>query len=141
VTYVKAALYVIAFAIGFYFGGLRSKTALETVETAQSENTAKAVLAQKAALDAEEARLNGVIAKYEATPIDPIAVGLAGRVLQYARVADCPVPKAASITSGTGDTAAQSSGDASLIRLSQAVLDACAQDAAQLTALQQAWPQ
>jgi hypothetical protein len=141
VIYVKIIVCLILFGMGFYFGGLSPKTKLEALQAAQAENTAKAVLAQKAASDAEEARLNGVIAKYEATPIDPIAVGLAGRVLQYARVADCPVSKTAAAASGTGNPAAGTASDPSFVGLAQAAVLACDHDAHQVTALQQAWPQ
>jgi hypothetical protein len=138
--YVKIIVILGLFALGYYFGGLRSKAALEGLQAAQSSNTAKAVLAQKSASDAEETRLNGVIAKYEATPIDPVVTGLASGVYHYARIADCPVSKTSPLTSGTGNPAAGTASDPSFVGLAQAVLNACDHDAHQVIALQQAWP-
>jgi len=140
VTWLKLAGAAALLIWAYHLGGDASQAKLEALEALQSSNTAKAVLAQKAASDAEEARLNSVIAKYEATPIDPVAIGLAGRVLQYARLTECPVSQTATTAGGTGNTPTKPPGDPELERLSQAAIDACDHDAHQVIALQQAWP-
>lgn len=143
-TYVKIgavlALLGAVAAGGYHFGGMASKTALEGFQAEQSANTAKAVLAERAAGAAELARVNAILKGYQDASIDPIALSVGSRVLEYARVADCPVPGAGGHPSGTPSASPVTS---SASEVGQALTDlavACSQDAAELTALQAAWP-
>lgn len=142
-TYVKIggiALLVLAlFFGGFYLGGLKSKVTLEHSLSQQSATVAAALQAQQKISDAEETRLNGIIAKYEQTPIDPIALTLGASLHKYT-LSECPVSGPAANSSGTGSTPAVTASDGSVERATDAVFKACAQDAAELAAIQQAWP-
>lgn len=144
ITYLKLggilALVAGLFGGGFYLGGLRSEAALEAFQSAQSANTAKAVLAERASGAAELARVNLLLKGYQDAPIDPIDVGLAHRVYVYASAADCPVSGAGAHPAGAVSPSPQPSSDPGFVGLAQSVIDACAQDAAELTAIQQAWP-
>lgn len=142
--YAKAAallvLVLLLFGGGYRLGGMASKTTLEGFEAAQAENTAKAVLAERASTAAELARVNAILKGYTDAPIDPVSVGLAHRVYVYAHAADCPVSGASPNPAATGSASPQPRGDPSFVGLAQRVIDACSQDAAELTALQEAWP-
>lgn len=143
-TYIKigAAVVVLGVVSGasFHFGGMASKTALEGFKAEQSANTAKAVLAERASAAAELSRVNAILKGYQDAPIDPIALSVGSRVLEYARIADCPVPAARSDSGGVASTGKVPIGPS---EVGQALTDlavACSQDAAELTALQAAWP-
>ncbi len=128
------------FGLGYRFGGSSARTALARFQAAQAMNTAKAVLAERAADTAETARVNAILKGYEDAPIDPVALTLGNRVLEYARVADCPVPKAGGNTGGTPSPSPVAVGPSAVGRALDALTEACAEDAAELTALQAAWP-
>lgn len=142
--YAKLGALIAAIALifwaGWHLGSSNAKTALAGFKAAQAENTAKAVLAERASAAAELARVNTILKGYEDAPINPIDAGLAHRVYVYAHTADCAVPTAGANTPAAGSTSPQPSRDPSFVGLAQRVIDACAQDAAELTALQQAWP-
>ena len=124
----------------FHQGGLSSTGKLEALQAAQAEGVAKAVLAERAQGAAELARVNAVLKEYENAPIDPIAIGLAQRVYQYARVASCPVSKTSTDTPGTVQPSPQPPDPQSVERALDAHIQACSADAAQLNALIEAWP-
>ncbi len=144
ITYLKvgaiAALVAAIFMAGWHLGGDSARTALAGFQAAQAEDTAKAVLAERASAAAESARLQTILKGYEDAPIDPVALTLGSRVLQYARVADCPVPKAGADPRGARSPAPLPVGPSGVGRALDALTEACAQDAAELTALQAAWP-
>jgi len=138
--YVKIIAALIVCGIAFYLGGLRYKAQLESLEASQAENTARAVLAERASAQTELNRVNQVVAKYEAQPIDPIALNVGSRVLEYTRIASCPVPKTATNPSGTGNAPQESPDTSAIERTLTAYSEACSQDANQLAALIAAWP-
>jgi hypothetical protein len=125
---------------GYHFGSLSSKSKLEAVLAAQAENTAKAVLAERAAQETEQKRLQEVLAKYEQTPLDPIVAPLARRVFLYARASECPVPPNGTHSAAVIDPGPQPREDSAIERATSEVFEACARDAAQLNALIDAWP-
>lgn len=134
------ALLAAVAAVAYHFGGMSAETALADFREAQSANTAKAVLAERASAAAELARVNAILKGYQDAPIDPIALSVGSRVLEYARVAACPVP-AAGINPGA--TPSPSPVPISSSEVGQALTDlavACSQDAEQLNALIAAWP-
>jgi hypothetical protein len=143
-VYIKVGAVVTLLAVvagaGYHFGGMASKTKLEGFQQAQSANTAKAVLAERASAAVELARVNAILKEYQDAPIDPATVSLGSRVLEYARVAECPVSSASPHPAGIVSTAAQSSGLGPIEQATQAVFDACAADAKELAALQSVWP-
>lgn len=137
---IAVAVIGVVSAASFHFGGMASKTALEGFQAEQSANTAKAVLAERAAGAAELARVNAILKGYQDAPIDPIVLSTGNRVLEYARVADCPMPSASGNPGGTASAGKVPIGPS---QVGQALTDlavACSQDAAELTALQAAWP-
>lgn len=134
------ALIVGLFMAGYHFGGLSSKAAIEGFQASQAENTAKAVLAERVSAATELARVNTIIKGYQDAPINPATVSLGSRVLQYARVADCPLSVPSANTASPGSASPQPRGDGRVEQAVTAVFEACAQDAAELTALQAVWP-
>ncbi len=144
ITYLKvgalAALLAAIFMAGWHLGGDSARTALASLQAAQAEDTAKAVLAERASAAAESARLQAILKRYDDAPIDPIALHVGDRVLEYARVAQCPVPKAGADPRGAASAAPVAFGASQVGRALDALTEACAQDAAELTALQAAWP-
>ena len=128
------------FGSGFYFGGLRSKTALEGFQAAQAQLTAKAVLAERTAGATELARVNAILKGYEDEALNPVVVGLAQRVLINACPASSPMSGSGGNPSSAVSAPPQPRGDPEAQRLLQGVFDACEADAAELTALQAAWP-
>jgi hypothetical protein len=125
---------------GFYLGTLRGKSELTSLEASQAQNTAKAVLAERASAQTELDRINQVVAKYEAQPIDPIALDIGTRVFKYANTASCPVPKATADPGRAGDIPALAPGALGIEQALDAYIEACSRDAEQLGALIQAWP-
>lgn len=132
-----AAAFLAWSVLCFHQGGMSSTARLEALQTAQSQLTAKAVLAERASAEAESVRLNKVISDYESTPIDPVSVGVAHRVLIYAHTPSCTVPEAGSNPGGTVPASPKPDG---LEGPLQDYIDACSRDAKRLDALIEAWP-
>ncbi len=126
----------------YHLGGLSGKAQVAALQASQSAAVSKALQAQAATTAKQVADLQGAVAQYEQqlqTP-NPIDIGLAHRVYLFAS-ASCPtVPKATTAAPGTSQPSAQPTGTEELERLAQAAIDACAADAEQLSAIQQAWP-
>lgn len=143
-TYVKfgaiGLLVLVLFFGGWYCGSLKSKAALDHSLEAQQATVAAALIAQRKISDAEEARLNAVIAKYEATPIDPIALTVGSRVFKYAAASCSTVPSAPSPTPGVSKPTPIPSGPGPIEQATNAAFTACSHDANELAALQAAWP-
>lgn len=137
--YAIGAAFIAYTAMVFWLGSLPSKEKLDHSLAQQSATVAAALLAQRKVTDAETDRLNAVVAKYEAEPIDPIVPGTAERLHDY-EVRECALSSPAANTSGTSGTPAVPRSDPELERLSQAAFDAGAHDAKELAALQTAWP-
>lgn len=144
ITYLKLggilAAIALIFVIGFRFGGMGPKAKLEGFQATQAENTAKAVLAERASAATELARVNTILRGYQDAPIDPISTGLAHRVFVYANAAGCSVSKTGANPAAVGGAGPVPHGDPELERLSQAAFDAGTHDAKELTALQAAYP-
>lgn len=143
-TYVKfGAIGLLVLALffgGWYCGSLKSKSQLERSLAAQSATVTAALIAQRKISEAEEARLNAVIAKYEATPIDPIALSIGSRVYKYAAASCSAMPSAGTAAPGTRDAAPIPSGPGPIESATNDAFTACAKDSAELAALQSAWP-
>ena len=142
---IAAALALLG--IGFYFGGLRgnekadaAQTALEGFQAAQSANTAKAVLAERASSAAELDRVNTKLKEFENAPPDPIIPGIVRRVFLYANAAGCPVSSSGAAPGGTLAASGIPGGDPTLERLSQEAADAAGRDAARLNLCRNVWP-
>ncbi len=142
-------LVVLIFGAGFHFGGLSgnakaaaSKAALDGFQTAQAENTAKAVLAERAAGATESARVNAKLKEYEDAPIDPVVTGLSERV----RLATCPgatgssVPGAGGNAGGAQSARGVPASPAEVERLSDAAWAAADKDATRLNLCRDVWP-
>lgn len=134
-----AVLLAVLFGTGYHFGGMASRTALEADHAAMAQAATQALLSQRKAQDAESARINKAVSDYE-KPIDPITVGLSHRVFIYANRADCPVPGAATVATGTQTAAPVPIGPSSVERSLGDYITACAEDAAQLSAVIQLAP-
>lgn len=141
--YIKigAALALILFLFfgGYYCGGLSGKAKLAAVQQSQAQLVAKTLLAQKANTDQEMTRLNKVIATYENTPIDPVAVTVGSRVYKYAAAHCGAVPQAPAPTSGTVPAASVPSSPGPIERATNDAFAACSHDANLVIALQAAW--
>lgn len=125
------------FFVGFHFGGMASKTALEGFLATQAQNTAKAVLAERASTAAQLATQNAVIKRYENAPPDPVVTTAAHRVFIYATgAASCPVSGAAPGAGGASAAAAVAIGPSAVEQALGAYIAACAGDANRLAALQ-----
>lgn len=132
------ALVLGLFGTGWFVGSLKGRASVSALQASQAENTAKAVLAERASAQTELTRLRIVVANYENTPIDPVSVGLGHRVYLYARAANCPVPVGSANPSGTVAPSPVASGFEGAL---QGYIDACSRDAKRLDALIDAWPQ
>ena len=128
------------FSAGFYMGGERSKTALESFKEAQAQNTAKAVLAERAAQQTEFDRVNKIVEDYQNAQITPVGVTVVSRLLQSA----CPANGAVSQTSpAPGGVAGAGQESSQTGRIAEALTDyiaACSDDARRLNAVLAAWP-
>lgn len=124
----------------YHLGGDGPRAKLETVLATQSENTAKAVLAERASAAVELSRVNSVLKGYTDAPIDPAVISVGSRVLKYARIADCPLSAGSAAPAATISAGQVPRSDPEFERLLQAAFDAADADAKELTALQQAWP-
>ena len=134
------ALFALWSLFCFEQGGERGKVKLEALQAAQAEAVSKAVLAEKSAQMAEQGRLNGIIATYEQklqTP-DPIVSTIATRLLY--RACSGPVSETGGTPAGTLSPSALPPSNSRLEPAVRRVIEACSQDAIELTALQQAWP-
>lgn len=140
-TGIKLALIAAALLLAYHLGGDSARTALEGFQAAQAENTAKAVLAERASGAAELARVNAILKGYQDAPIDPIVPGIAHRVFLYASAASCAVSSTPSAPGGVVTSRPVPASDSGLEQATQAVFDACERDALRLNALQAAWPQ
>lgn len=139
-TYVYGGIAAFLCALFFWLGGLHSKAALEGFQAAQTENTAKAVLAERASTAAELARVNALLKGYQDEALKPVDATIAERVLYHACPAVSAVPSPGAHASGTLSPSPQPRSDPETERLLQAVFTACSADAEELTTLQQAWP-
>jgi hypothetical protein len=154
-AYIKigaaAVLLAIAAGGGFHFGGLSgsvkaadAQTALEGLEAAQAENTAKAVLAERASAAAESARVNTKLKEFEDAPIDPVVTGLAARLYAYAASATDPAVGPVPTSSGSAGATVKACGvprrDPEAERLSQDAFDAGGRDAERLNLCRDVWP-
>jgi hypothetical protein len=133
---ILAAIALVFFA-GYRFGGMASKTALEGFQAAQAENTAKAVLAERASTAATLAHQNAVIEGYQNAPISPIVTTAAQRVFVYAtHAASCAVSGAAPNAGGAPAAAAVALGPSRVVEALGAYIAACDADSRRLAALQ-----
>jgi len=130
------ALLAGVFWAGWHLGGLSSKSALEGYEATQAQDTAKAVLAERASNEAELAKRDAVIKGYENAPIDPIVTTAAHRVYVYASAAGCPLPQAAAVAGGADAPAAVPASPGAVERALDEYIKACDSDARRLAALQ-----
>lgn len=144
---IKAALILGFLALVFYggdrVGSAHATAALEAFQAAQAENTAKAVLAERAAGAAESVRVREKLKEYENALPDPVVPGIAHRVFLYANASGCPLPSAATPPSGTvpaGRVPAGDQGSERLLELAQAAAAAAARDAARLNLCREVWP-
>lgn len=133
---IAAAVLALFFG-GYHVRGMACAARYEALQASQSELTAKAVLAERASAQVESDRLHKVLSDYESTPIDPVSVGVAHRVLIYAHAPSCPVPEAGP---NPGGTVSPSPKPGSLEGPLQDYIDACSRDAKRLDALIEAWP-
>jgi hypothetical protein len=135
-----AAVLVGLFACGYHMGSANGRADVEALRAAQAAAVAKAVLAEKAASDAEHARQAGIIEDYEHALLHPVDLHIGRRLL----VAACPgaaaVPETGPNPGSFGDPAAVAGGDPGLGPAIDRVIAACRDDASQLSALIEAWP-
>jgi hypothetical protein len=141
VTYVKWALIAGVLAWAYHAGGNGPRAALEADHAAMAETATAALLAQRAASDAQIAKLSKVVSDYENAPPDPLAPVVAHRVLVYAASA-CrdPVPAADPVAGGTQTPAPVAVGPSRVEQALGELLTACAADAAQMRAMIEAAP-
>ena len=134
------ALVIGLFAAGYHFGGMGPKTQLEALRAAQDADVAKAVLAERASMAAELARVNGILKGYEDEALHPVDLHIGSRVLVAACPAEHPMPEAGG-DPGRAQPATQVPGvDPRLGPALDRVIADCQADARQLSALQAAWP-
>ncbi len=139
-TCVKLAAIAAVLAFAYRLGGNGPRAALAGFQASQAQATAKAVLAERASAAAELARVNGILKEYQDEKLNPIVPGIAVRLLERACPANRSLPEASANPGRARSAAKEPAGDGSVERATQAVFEACAQDAAQLSALQAAWP-
>lgn len=138
-NYLYAAIAVVLFGGGFYLGGLHNKDVLDHTLANQQATVAAALLAQRKISDAEEDRLNAIITKYENAPVDPLSVNVGTRVYHYI-TAGCAVPKTATPTSGVSGPAPVAANPDRVESSLNRYVSACSKEAAELVAIQAAWP-
>src|SRR5208282_5377927 len=101
-TGIKIAIAAALCFWAYHLGGLSGAAKVSALELAQQAAVLKAVEAQAASTARETARLNTLVASYETTHINPVALDIGSRVYKYA-AASCPaLPKAASHPDGAG---------------------------------------
>jgi hypothetical protein len=142
IAYLKlgaiALLAAVLFGGGFYFGGLRSKTALEADHAAMAKAATDALLTQAAQAAADHDKQQKVIDTYDATKDipDPASVGTAHRVLLIAAADSCPVPEAGAVASGAPAAARVAIGPSEVERRLDDYVQACGRDVKKLIAAQ-----
>ena len=127
-------------AIGYRQGGNSARTALEAFQAAQAENTAKAVLAERAAGKAELDRVNTVLARYQNETLHPVDLHIGQRLLVAACPTVGPVPEPHANTGATESAPEIADIDPRLGPAIDRVIADCQADALTLSALQAAWP-
>lgn len=139
--YAKLGAAAVLLMLVFYLGGLGPKAALERDHAAMAQATTKALLAQQKATETEHVRQQKVIDAYDATKDipDPVTTGLAHRVY-IAAAGGCHVPEARAVASGTQARAAIPGGPSGIERALGVVIEACAADAGQMSAMIQLAP-
>jgi hypothetical protein len=141
ITYLKLgailALAAALFGGGFYFGGLRSKTAYEALQAAQAKASAQALLQEQAATAAQTAKLQQVQNAYDAIKDvpDPVALNVS-RLLVAKVTGGCAVPSAPAVAGGAPSAPAVASGPASVAERLDDYIQACTGDARRLAAVQ-----
>lgn len=125
------------FGLGYHFGGLSFKTALEANHAAQLQAVVNRLDENARAAAADHAHLQGVIDAYLAKPIDPIVPGIAHRVYVFAASA-CGggVPQAATLAGHVPGPTPIALGPSEVERRLDDYIRACDQDARRLTAVQ-----
>jgi hypothetical protein len=134
------AVVVGLFGLGFHFGGMGPTAALERLQAAQAADVAKAVLAERASVAAELARVNGILKEYEDNALHPIDLHIGSRVLVAACPAQRPLPETSPNPGRTQPTAQGAGVDPRLGPALDRVISDCQADARQLSALQAGWP-
>src|SRR5271165_4215316 len=107
--YVKLILAALALWFAYHQGGLAGAAKVSALELAQQAAVSKAVEAQAASTARETARLNTLVASYESTPINPVALDIGSRVYKYTTASCDAVPKAPANPTGTSAPATQPS--------------------------------
>jgi hypothetical protein len=141
ITYLKLggilALAAALFGGGFYFGGLRSKTAYEALQAAQAKAAATALQKEAAATAAQTAKLQEVQNAYDAIKDLPDPVTLNVSRLLVAKVADsCAVPGPAAVAGGAPGASQVAVGPSSIADRLDDYIEACTDDARRLAAVQ-----
>lgn len=104
---------------------------------AQMEKASQAAaIAYEADKEAERVRIAAIVEKYEKRVPDPVTVGLGQRVYKYA-LRSCPAAQAPDPASPGSPAEVPGSDTGAAI---QDLIDAAESDAAQVRALQEAWP-
>lgn len=140
-AYVKFALIAAACLWMYHLGAEAGTTRVAEMQSSQAMNTAKAVLAERASDENELNRVNALVANYETTPINPIALTVGSRVFKYASAASCAVPKTTAAAGGTSGSAGVSVGPSEVEQRLSEYIQACSRDAERLSAVIAAWPQ
>jgi len=121
-------------------GGASARAALAAFQAAQAENTAKAVLAERAAGAAELARVNTLLEGYQNAKPDPAVSGIAVRLLGAPCVAVGAVPSAGAVAATATAAGGVPGGDSAIERATEAAFDAAERDAARLNLCRAVWP-
>jgi hypothetical protein len=139
--YAKVGAAVVLLAVVFYLGGLGPKAALERDHAAMAQAATQALLAQRAQASADHAHLQGVIDRYDAQKDipNPVDTGLAHRVYITA-ASGCPVPETRIVAGGIEAPAALAGSDPGIVGRLQDLIDACRDDAEQMSAMIQLAP-
>lgn len=134
---VGAVLAMILFSAGYHFGGLASKTALETDHAAQLQAVVDRLDENAREAAADHAKQQRVIDAYDATKDipDPASIGTAHRVLILAAAGGgCPVPETGAVAGGAPDPARVAIGPSRVEQALDAYIKACGRDVKKLTA-------
>lgn len=139
VTWIKVIVIAAALWLAFYLGTLKETAALEKDHADMAEATTKALLAEQAKSATELDRVNQIVRKYEAQPIDPVVAGVARRLFKYT-IQDCPMSAAGRDASGAAAASGVPGGNPEVERLTQQAFDAGARDSARLELCKATWP-
>jgi hypothetical protein len=139
--YLKLGAIVLALVIIFGAGWTTCKWRYEALQTAQLQAVAVAYQNQVLAREASEAKLQKVQDAYDAIKDipNPLDTGLAHRVY-IAAAGGCPVPATASVAGGAQTSTPIPGGDPSIVGRLQNLIDACRDDAEQMSAMIQLAP-